>query len=79
MCSIDAWQCNLCFRRHLCSRFRDRSSERSADLYRRADGSIGLYSGFTEMGQGLMTIIIQFAVEVTGLPPSVFRPQINFD
>ncbi|WP_319241704.1 selenium-dependent xanthine dehydrogenase [uncultured Propionivibrio sp.] len=42
-----------------------------------ADGSIGLYSGFTEMGQGLMTIIIQFAVEVTGLPPSVFRPQIN--
>lgn len=42
-----------------------------------ADQTVSLYSGFTEMGQGLMTILIQFAVEVTGLPPSVFRPMIN--
>jgi len=42
-----------------------------------ADGSVGLYSGFTEMGQGLLTVITQFAVEVTGLPASVFRPQVN--
>ncbi|PKU26633.1 selenium-dependent xanthine dehydrogenase [Telmatospirillum siberiense] len=41
------------------------------------DGSIGLYTGFTEMGQGLLTILIQCAVEVTGLPASLFRPQVN--
>ena len=41
------------------------------------DGTVGLYSGFTEMGQGLLTIMIQFAVEVTGLAASVFRPQVN--
>ena len=29
-------------------------------------------TGFTEMGQGLFTICIQFAVEATGLPPAVF-------
>ena len=45
LCSIDAWQCNLCFRRHLCSRFRDRSSERSAELYRRDDGRSGFLWG----------------------------------
>ncbi len=42
-----------------------------------ADGTVGLYSGFTEMGQGLLTIITQFAVEVTGLPAALFRPQVN--
>jgi xanthine dehydrogenase molybdenum-binding subunit len=42
-----------------------------------ADGSVSLYSGFTEMGQGLFTVIIQFAVEVTGLPASVFRPKVT--
>lgn len=42
-----------------------------------ADGTIGLYTGFTEMGQGLLTIAIQCAVEVTGLPASIFRPQVN--
>jgi selenium-dependent xanthine dehydrogenase len=42
-----------------------------------ADASVSLYSGFTEMGQGLFTVLIQFAVEVTGLPPSVFRPKVN--
>jgi len=41
------------------------------------DGTVGIHTGFTEMGQGLLTILIQCAVEVTGLPPSVFRPQAN--
>ncbi len=30
-------------------------------------------TGFTEMGQGLFTVCIQFAVEATGLPPSIFQ------
>lgn len=41
------------------------------------DGTISLYNGYTEMGQGLLTILIQFAVEVTGLPGSVFRPKVD--
>ncbi|HUB08767.1 MAG TPA: selenium-dependent xanthine dehydrogenase, partial [Myxococcales bacterium] len=42
-----------------------------------ADRTVSLYNGYTEMGQGLLTILIQFAVEVTGLPPSVFRPKVD--
>ena len=41
------------------------------------DGFVALYTGFTEMGQGLLTILTQCAVEVTGLPAAVFRPQVN--
>jgi len=41
------------------------------------DLTVSLYNGYTEMGQGLLTILIQFAVEVTGLPPSVFRPKVD--
>jgi xanthine dehydrogenase molybdenum-binding subunit len=41
------------------------------------DGTISLYNGYTEMGQGLLTVLTQFAVEVTGLPASVFRPQVD--
>jgi xanthine dehydrogenase molybdenum-binding subunit len=40
-------------------------------------GGIDLHTGFTEMGQGLLTVLTQFAVEVTGLPAAVFRPQVN--
>ncbi len=40
-------------------------------------GLIDLHTGFTEMGQGLLTILTQCAVEVTGLPAAVFRPQVN--
>ena len=36
------------------------------------DGGIGLYTGFTEMGQGLLTVLTQCAAEVTGLPSSLF-------
>jgi xanthine dehydrogenase molybdenum-binding subunit len=29
------------------------------------------------MGQGLLTVLIQFAVEVTGLPAALFRPKVD--
>lgn len=35
--------------------------------------TVHIRTGFTEMGQGLFTVCIQFAVEATGLPPNVFR------
>ena len=41
------------------------------------DGTIDLHTGFTEMGQGLLTMLTQCAVEVTGLPAGIFRPQVN--
>ena len=42
-----------------------------------ADGTVSLFIGFTEMGQGLLTVCTQCAAEVTGLPSSVFRPKVN--
>jgi xanthine dehydrogenase molybdenum-binding subunit len=41
------------------------------------DGTVSLYLGFTEMGQGLLTIMAQSASEVTGLPFSTFRPKVD--
>jgi xanthine dehydrogenase molybdenum-binding subunit len=41
------------------------------------DGTVSIYNGYTEMGQGLLTVLVQFAVEVTGLPASVFRPKVD--
>lgn len=41
------------------------------------DGSISVYNGYTEMGQGLLTILIQCAVESTGLAPSLFHPKVD--
>jgi xanthine dehydrogenase molybdenum-binding subunit len=38
----------------------------------RDDGTVGIYTGFTEMGQGLFTVLQQTACEETGLPPGVF-------
>jgi xanthine dehydrogenase molybdenum-binding subunit len=35
--------------------------------------TVHIRTGFTEMGQGLFTICVQFAVEATGLPPAVFK------
>jgi xanthine dehydrogenase molybdenum-binding subunit len=40
-------------------------------------GTVMLYNGFTEMGQGLLTVLIQCACEVTGLPPSLFRARVD--
>jgi selenium-dependent xanthine dehydrogenase len=42
-----------------------------------ADGTVSLYNGYTEMGQGLFTVLAQFAAEVTGLPCHVFRPRVD--
>ena len=42
-----------------------------------ADGIVGLHTGFTEMGQGLLTVLIQCAVEASGLPANVFRPKVS--
>jgi xanthine dehydrogenase molybdenum-binding subunit len=36
------------------------------------DGRITVRSGFTEMGQGLFTVLIQTAVQETGLPADIF-------
>jgi xanthine dehydrogenase molybdenum-binding subunit len=41
------------------------------------DGTVTLYNAYTEMGQGLFTILTQFAAEVTGLPAHVFRPRVD--
>jgi xanthine dehydrogenase molybdenum-binding subunit len=41
------------------------------------DGTVSLYNGYTEMGQGLLTVLVQFAVEATGLPAAIFRPRVD--
>ncbi|MEW6431383.1 MAG: selenium-dependent xanthine dehydrogenase [Myxococcota bacterium] len=41
------------------------------------DGTVSLYNGYTEMGQGLLTICQQFASEVTGLKASLFKPKVD--
>ena len=48
-----------------------------ARLVVEADGTISLYNGYTEMGQGLLTVLVQFAVEVTGLEAARFRPKVD--
>ena len=48
-----------------------------ARLVVESDGTISLYNGYTEMGQGLLTVLTQFAAEVTGLSPSIFRPKVD--
>jgi selenium-dependent xanthine dehydrogenase len=37
------------------------------------DGTVGIYTGYTEMGQGLFTVLMQTACEETGLPLHVFN------
>jgi xanthine dehydrogenase molybdenum-binding subunit len=41
------------------------------------DGTVALYNGYTEMGQGLLTVLIQFASEATRLPAACFRPRVD--
>jgi selenium-dependent xanthine dehydrogenase len=48
-----------------------------ARLVVESDGTVSLYNGYTEMGQGLLTVLVQFAVEATGLPAAVFVPKVN--
>lgn len=42
-----------------------------------SDGTVSLYNGYTEMGQGLLTVLTQCAVEVTGLDAALFRPKVD--
>ncbi|MDP6935488.1 MAG: molybdopterin-dependent oxidoreductase, partial [Myxococcota bacterium] len=48
-----------------------------ARLHIEEDGTISLYNGYTEMGQGLLTILVQFASDVTGLAPGLFVPKVD--
>ena len=48
-----------------------------ARLVVEADSTVSLYNGYTEMGQGLLTVLSQFAAEVTGLSPAIFRPKVD--
>jgi xanthine dehydrogenase molybdenum-binding subunit len=48
-----------------------------ARLVVEANGTISIYNGYTEMGQGLLTVLIQCAVEVTGLPASTFHARVD--
>lgn len=41
------------------------------------DGTVSLYNGYTEMGQGLLTVLIQFACEVTGIAPSKIVAKVD--
>ena len=41
------------------------------------NGTVSVYNGYTEMGQGLLTVHIQCAVEVTGLPASIFHGKVD--
>ena len=38
---------------------------------------IAIFTGYTEMGQGLFTVLIQFACEVTGLPAKYFDAKVD--
>ncbi len=41
------------------------------------DGQVSLYNGFTEMGQGLLTVLVQCVVEVTGLDAGLIDPKVD--
>ena len=41
------------------------------------DAHVTIFNGYTEMGQGLLTVLTQFAVEATGLPASTFRVKVD--
>ena len=41
------------------------------------DLTVSIHIGYTEMGQGLLTIAVQFAVEMTGLPAHLFHPKVD--
>ena len=41
------------------------------------DGTIALTTGFSEMGQGLLTVLTQIASEATGLPSTRFKPRVD--
>ncbi|MDP6839489.1 MAG: molybdopterin-dependent oxidoreductase, partial [Planctomycetota bacterium] len=48
-----------------------------ARLVVEGDGSVTLFNGYTEMGQGLLTVLGQIAAEVTGLSASTFHGRVD--
>ncbi|HEX9104950.1 MAG TPA: molybdopterin cofactor-binding domain-containing protein, partial [Polyangia bacterium] len=48
-----------------------------ASLTVEKDGTVTLANGYTEMGQGLYTVLIQMASEVTGIDPRRFRATVD--
>jgi xanthine dehydrogenase molybdenum-binding subunit len=48
-----------------------------ASLTVERDGTVLLSNGYTEMGQGLYTVLIQMASEVTGIDPRRFRASVD--
>src|SRR5262249_58633038 len=48
-----------------------------ARLFVEPDQTVSLFNGYTEMGQGLLTVLIQCACEVTGLPATSFRARVD--
>jgi aldehyde oxidoreductase len=48
-----------------------------ARLVVEGDGTVTLFVGYTEMGQGLFTTLSQIASEVSGLPLSLFRARLD--
>ncbi len=44
-----------------------------------SDNSVTIFTGFTEMGQGLFTVLRQIAAGETGLPEEVFEVEVNTD
>jgi xanthine dehydrogenase molybdenum-binding subunit len=48
-----------------------------AHLVVEKDGTVTIYTGFTEMGQGLLTILVQCFCEVTGIDPRKVRVRVD--
>jgi len=48
-----------------------------AVLIVKPDGTVVISNGYTEMGQGLYTVLIQIAATVTGLPVSLFSATVD--
>jgi xanthine dehydrogenase molybdenum-binding subunit len=48
-----------------------------AELAIGSDGTITLANGYTEMGQGLFTVLIQMASDVTGIDPRKFKAIVD--
>jgi len=48
-----------------------------ARLVVEGDGTVTIFNGYTEMGQGLFTVLVQLAAEESGLPAARFRPRVD--
>ncbi len=48
-----------------------------ARLVVEADRTVSVYNGYTEMGQGLSTVLVQIAREATGLPAETFTARTD--